>query len=90
MLFVDGFDEALLGWTNRNDLPHLTVYSYDKCARILIERDGMTADEAIEYLEFNTVGAWMGEDTPLFVRASSKKEINDLADLIRGGEVVEE
>lgn len=83
MLFADGFDEALLGWTSRHDLPDfVVVYSYDKCVRILIERDGMTADEAREYLEFNTVGAWVGKSTPLFVRAASKDRLNELADMI--------
>ena len=27
----------------------------------------MTNEEAIEYFEFNVVGAWMGEGTPIFL-----------------------
>jgi hypothetical protein len=29
--------------------------------------DGMDYDEAMEFLEFNTLGAWAGEGTPLFL-----------------------
>ena len=28
----------------------------------------MSEDEAAEYFEFNVVGAWVGESTPVFVR----------------------
>tara|TARA_R100001086_G_C11757397_1_gene237114 strand:- start:607 stop:723 length:117 start_codon:yes stop_codon:yes gene_type:complete len=26
------------------------------------------AEEAVEYFEFNIIGAWVGETTPLFIR----------------------
>ena len=29
--------------------------------------DGMTEEEAVEYFEFNIIGAWMGEETPCFL-----------------------
>jgi len=28
----------------------------------------MTEDEAREYFDFNTIGAWYGETTPCFIR----------------------
>jgi hypothetical protein len=34
---------------------------------ILVARDGMTEDEAEEYLAFNTWGAYVGPATPLYV-----------------------
>jgi hypothetical protein len=34
---------------------------------IMIERDGMTYEEAREYFDFNILGAWMGEFTPIFI-----------------------
>jgi hypothetical protein len=30
-------------------------------------RDGMDYDEAYEFFEFNTLGAYVGEQTPVFV-----------------------
>jgi len=32
-----------------------------------MNRDGMDEDEAREFLDFNTFGAWMGPGTPLFM-----------------------
>jgi hypothetical protein len=35
--------------------------------KVLMFRDGMTRDEADEYIEFNCIGAWVGEHTPIIV-----------------------
>jgi hypothetical protein len=32
-----------------------------------MERDGMTYEGAAEFFQFNTLGAWVGEHTPLFL-----------------------
>jgi hypothetical protein len=32
-----------------------------------VEQDGMTPEEAREYFEFNTLGAWVGAGTPMFI-----------------------
>lgn len=68
-LLADGFEEALVGITTGYVNGHqnaLAVYDRDKCIEILMKRDGMDYDDAEEFLEFNTEGAWMGENTPVF------------------------
>jgi len=30
-------------------------------------KDGMTYEEAVEYFEYNQMGAWVGERTPCFL-----------------------
>jgi hypothetical protein len=35
---------------------------------------GMDHDEAIEYYEFNIVGAYVGEQTPLFVNTYASRD----------------
>ena len=30
-------------------------------------KDGMSYDEAVEYFEYNTIGGWYGERTPIFL-----------------------
>tara|TARA_R100000388_G_scaffold69166_1_gene50032 strand:+ start:646 stop:888 length:243 start_codon:yes stop_codon:yes gene_type:complete len=76
MLKADGFDKAVIGRAlnpvNREDV---IVYDAYLCMKILVERDGMTEDEAIEYLEFNTIGAFVGESTPIFVWRMSLEEV---------------
>ena len=38
-----------------------------KNGRHLIERDGMDYEEATEYIDYNCLGAWIGEQTPIIV-----------------------
>ena len=66
MLKADGFDEAIIGVARRCSQPDLLAYSVTKCLEILME-DGMTYEEAQEYFEFNVAGAWVGEETPVWV-----------------------
>lgn len=74
-LKFDGFDDALLGLTSRPGQPGLLAYSYDKMVQVLVDRDGMSREDAVEYLDFNTVCAWMGPGTPVIVYDMSMEEI---------------
>ena len=64
-LLADGFEDAFMGIVQQFNR-YLAVYDRDKCLNVLIERDGMTFTEAVEYFDFNVTGAWMGENTPAF------------------------
>jgi len=66
-LLMDGFDEAFIGWSRRINEPLLAVYNYDALIRVCVERDGMDFEEAVEYVDYNVVGAWVGEQTPIIV-----------------------
>jgi hypothetical protein len=61
-LFADGFDAAILGVSSYS---RKIVYSISKCIDILAEE--MDYEEAIEYFEFNVLGSYVGEKTPVFV-----------------------
>lgn len=65
-LKVDGFDDAIMGYAGRCGMNDVLLYSTNKIIQILMERDGMTDEEAIEFFEFNIKGAYMGEGTPLY------------------------
>ena len=65
-LMADGFEEALIGFGTRFNSP-VTIYDFNKCIGILVERDGMSYDEAQEYMDFNVLGAYVGEETPIFL-----------------------
>jgi len=65
-LMADGFEEALIGFGTRFNSP-VTVYDFNKCLDILVKRDGMSQDEAQEYMDFNVLGAFVGEETPIFL-----------------------
>ena len=61
-----GFEEALIGYGNQFN-NHVAIYDREKCIDILMTRDGMSVDEAAEYFEYNVQGAYVGEETPVFM-----------------------
>ena len=71
LLFVEGFDEAIIGVGISSDSGRV-VYDARKMARVCTQGDnrcaGMTVDEAWEYLELNTFSAWDGSPlAPIYV-----------------------
>lgn len=73
LLLADGYDEAILGRGSRCGQPDVAVYDSEKIVGILV-RDGMTHEEAVEYFDFNIIGAWMGDQTPIFVQLAPTDE----------------
>ena len=67
LLFADGYDNAIIGVAAGFDCPRV-VYDTERMAELLVEDDEMTYEEAWEWLEFNTFGAYVGESTPIYVR----------------------
>ena len=65
VVLADGLDEAFLGITD--DSPPRAVYDQKKIIDILVTRDGMTEEEAEEFFSYNISGAYVGEQTPLYV-----------------------
>lgn len=68
VLLCDGFDDAIIGIAERAGMESVVAYNVEKILDILMIRDKMTYDEALEYYEFNIVGAWMGEFTSVFIK----------------------
>lgn len=67
-LVAEGLESAFVGYTINHHHPIVAVYDIDKCVRALVDRDGMTEEEAEEFLSFNTFAAYVGENGPLFVK----------------------
>lgn len=79
MLLADGFDDAIIGIGERAGQPTIAVYDFDRCVAILCERDNMSIDESTDYMYYNVVGSWMGDETPIFVhRGTSIEELTDV------------
>ena len=62
ILKADGFDDAVIG-IDANSVR--LIYSVQKCIEVL-KNDGMDEMEAVEYFEFNVLGAYVGEKTPIW------------------------
>ena len=52
-------------------MSYFAIYDYGKCVQILMQRDGMTEEDAEEFMDFNVTGAWVGKGTPVFLRPMS-------------------
>jgi hypothetical protein len=65
----DGYDEAIIGpasiWRESTQVSVL-VYDAEKIREVLM-RDGMDAEEAREFIEFNIEGGYIGIETPVLV-----------------------
>lgn len=70
MIKYDHYDEAIIGpasiWRDQQ-MVGVLVYDAEKIRDILMKRDGMEADEAREFIEYNIEGGYLGIDTPVLV-----------------------
>ena len=63
-------DKAIIGTTltyQAGERVPVFVYSGDQIVSILMNRDGMEWDEAMDFIDFNIDSAYIGKDTPLLV-----------------------
>lgn len=65
-LFADGFDSALIGYVHIPPSNIVALYDYAKMIMILVNRDKMSTEDADEFLHFNTLGAYVGPNTPAY------------------------
>ena len=66
IMFADGFDDAIVGIGNSFGGSLCAIYDTDLIVKQCM-KDGMEYDEALEYFDFNIAGAYVGEQTPIFI-----------------------
>ena len=66
-LFADGLDDAIIA-ISRDSLTgkYRVVYDVARIVQVLVNDQGMSEDEAYEHMEFNIIGAYVGEMTPIW------------------------
>ena len=74
LLLMDDYDDAIVGLVDRFGQPTIVCYDKEKVIEKLMA-DGMTDEEALEWFEYNQIGAWMGETTPCFLSAIESKKL---------------
>ena len=77
LLICDGLDEAIMGVCRRFGEPDVVAYDYLKVLNILVDRDGMSPEEAFEFFEYNVIGAGMGGRTPVFIDGSMYADLSE-------------
>lgn len=61
---MDGFDDAIIGV---DEINYHLVYSKSKIIKIMIDRDGMTHEEALDFYGYNVVRSipYQGDKAPI-------------------------
>jgi len=62
----DQFNPCIVGIGYRFNHGPVAVYDIDKVIQAFVA-DGMTEEGAYEHYEFNVIGGWVGDGTPIFV-----------------------
>lgn len=65
IIVFDGLDSAFIGAATRINHPPVAVYDYDLIVAALLRSGIETYEEAVEYIDFNVTGAYVGEQTPI-------------------------
>ena len=63
---MEGFESALIGRCFRFNMEFL-VYDQDKVIEILMTQNNWSSEEAMEWFDYNIIGAWVGDETPGFL-----------------------
>lgn len=63
ILFADGWDECIIGF---DPVGWKVIYSRSLCIAKMCHDDKINEEEAVDYLEYNTFNAYVGENTPIF------------------------
>jgi hypothetical protein len=66
-LLMDGFDDCAIGVLERYGVEPVVLYDKDLVIQQLMDGGIDTYEGALEYYEFNQLGAWLGDQTPGFL-----------------------
>lgn len=66
-IFFDGFEDAIIGLGSQQHKGPFVIYDRARCIQILVDREGMSPEDAEEFFQFNTEGCWAGDRTPIIV-----------------------
>ena len=66
LIFADGFDDAIIGVATGFDSARV-VYCYASMVEVMMKDNNMSYEDALDWVEFNTIGSYVGENTPIYV-----------------------
>lgn len=66
LVFADGFDDCIIGLVERFDGKPAVAYDRQRIFDKLMP--GSTYEEVVEHFEYNILGAWVGDYTPVYIR----------------------
>jgi len=72
-LQADGFDEAIVGV---EPLSGKLIYNITKMMWVLVD-EGLSTEEAMEYLDYNVLNSYVGEQTPIYIQSIEDYDTNN-------------
>ena len=66
-LLADGLEDAFVGMIERANGPSVACYDRGRIIEILQGNGDMSFNDAQEYFDFNVLGAYVGDNTPVFL-----------------------
>ena len=67
ILLVDGYDDCIICVAYRIGMEPIVAYDKNMMLEKMVSEDEMTIEDAVEHFEYNIIGAYMGEYTPIFI-----------------------
>lgn len=72
IVYPDGFEDCIVGVAEKFGGPPVAVLDLEKILSKL-RKEGMTYEKAIEYFEYNILGSYVGEQTPVYMHVPNFK-----------------
>ena len=66
LIFADGFDDAIIGVATGFDSQRV-VYCYVSMIETMMKEDDISYEDALDWIEYNTLGSYIGKNTPIYV-----------------------
>ena len=67
MLTLEGYEDAFIGFTEKNLKTFIAIYDRNKCIDIVMRKQNLDQEKAIEWFEKYVDEELMGNDTPLIL-----------------------
>jgi|TARA_B110000503_G_C6857753_1_gene293536 hypothetical protein len=72
MLLAEGYENAFIGITiPQSSRDELAVYDFAICIDIIMKRENIKEEDAVDYFYFNVVNSFAGNYTPLFIKRAT-------------------
>lgn len=71
----ESYDDCIIGITYDGSK---VIYDATKIMDVLMSIDDMTDEEALEFFEYNILGSYVGENTPIYVVNLRSEEDEDV------------
>ena len=67
------YDDCIVGIGGRFHDGPLAIYSVERVLAVLMRDDEVDEEMAMEWFDFNVIGAWNGPGTPIYVNESAMR-----------------